>query len=237
MFPLGKFFPAGIHNEGVVQIEGAGVGWNGEVPLAGIRNQLGKGNLPGGGIADVFAPDNVGDSFGKVVDAHGELVGPKTVPVSDGKVAALLLGVLGEIAESLVMPVNYFVWNYDAQAVGLATIDCFVAFAPRNDVRAFALINDFASFADGVFGLQLFAATGAGVNEPLGGKLVQDILEEVEMGALDAFAVVFETEPGQVFTDSVDVFFAGSALIVVFDAQVYFKVPFSCGSPYVKGGE
>ncbi len=137
MFPLGEFFSARIHNEGVVQIEGAGVGWNGEVPLAGIRNQLGKGNLPGGGIADVFAPDNVGDSFGKVVDAHGELVGPKTVPVSDGKVAALPFGVLGEIAESLVMPINYFVWNYDAQAVGLATIDCFVAFAPRNDVRGF----------------------------------------------------------------------------------------------------
>ncbi len=229
MFPLGEFFSARIHNEGVVQIEGTGVGWNGEVPLAGIRNQLGKGNLPGGGIADVFAPDNMGDSFGKVIDAHGELVGPKTVPVSDGKVAALLFGILGEIAESLVMPVNYFVWNYDAQAVGLAT--------GRRLRAAFALINDFAGFADGVFGLQLFAATGAGVNEPLGGKLVQDILEEVEMGALDAFAVVFEIEPGQVFTDSVDVFFAGSALIVVFDAQVYFKVPFFCGSPYVKGGE
>ena len=229
MFPLGEFFPAGIYNEGVVQIEGAGVSRNGEVPLAGIRNQLGKGYLPGGGIADVFAPDNMGDSFGKVVDAHGELVGPKTVPVSDGKVATLLFGVLGEIAESLVMPINYFVWDYDAQAVGLATGQYLRA--------AFALINDFAGFADGVFGLQLFAATGAGVNEPLGGKLVQDFLEKIEMGALDAFAIVFEAEPGQVFTDSVDVFFAGSALIVVFDAQVYFKVPFFCGSPYVKGGE
>lgn len=214
-----------------MQVNGALVGVNMEVrvDLAGVGNQLGKRDLAGGGIADVFAAHDVGDSFGKVVYADGELVGPESVAVADREVAALLLWIFGEIAEALVVPADYFVWNFDAQAVGLATGEYLSA--------AFALVNDFAGFAHGVFGLQLLAAAGAGVHEALGGELVEDFLEKIKVVALDAFAVELEAEPGEVFADAVDVFLAGAALVVVFDAQVDFEVPFLCGSAHVKGGK
>ena len=99
------------------------------------------------------------------------------------------------------------------------------------------MINYLAGFADGVFGLQLFAAAGARVNEPFGGKLVEDFLKEIKMGTLNAFAIVPEAEPGEIFADPVDVFFAGTTLVVVFDTQVYFEIPFFCGAPHVKSGE
>ena len=231
MLALGKLFAAGIHNEGVVQVNGAPVGWNLErwVALAGVGNQLGERDLAGGGIADVFAADNVGDSFGEVVDADGKLVSPEAVSVADREIATLLFRVFGEIAEKFVVPVNYFVCNCDAEAVGLATGESLRA--------AFALVNDFAGFAHGVFGLQLLAAAGAGVYEALGGELVEDFLEKIKVAALDAFAVELEAEPGEIFADAVDVFLAGAALVVVFDAQVDFEVPFLCGSAHVKGGK
>ena len=46
---------------------------------------------------------------------------------------------------------------------------------------ALALVNDFAGFADRVFGLQLLAAAGAGVYEVLGDELVEDFLEKFEV--------------------------------------------------------
>ena len=100
---------------------------------------------------------------------------------------------------------------------------------------AFALVNDFAGFAYGIFGLQLLAAAGAGVHKPLSGELVEDFLEKNEMRTLNAFAVVMESEPGEVFADAVDVFLAGAALVMVFDSQVNLETPFVCGGPYVKG--
>jgi hypothetical protein len=54
---------------------------------------------------------------------------------------------------------------------------------------------------------------------------------------LNAFAIVPEAEPGEIFADTVDVFFAGTTLVVVLDAQVYFEIPFFCGGPHVKSGE
>ena len=98
-----------------------------------------------------------------------------------------------------------------------------------------ALVNDFAGFAYGVFGLQLLAAAGAGVHNPLGSKLVEDLLEKIKVRTLDTFAVLLETEPGEIFADSVNIFFAGTALVVVLDAQVDFEVPFFCGGAHVKG--
>ena len=66
------------------------------------------------------------------------------------------------------------------------------------------MVNDFAGFAYGVFGLQLLAAAGAGVNEAIGGELVENFLEKVKMRTLDAFAVVLEAEPGEIFADAFD---------------------------------
>ena len=231
MFALGKLFAAGIHNEGVVQIQRSRVRGNskGLVALAGVGNQLGKRNLAGGGIADVFAADDVGNAFGEVVDADGELVGPKAFAVADREVAALLFRIFGEVAEAFVVPVDYFVWNDDAQAMRLTTGQHLRA--------ALALVNDFAGFAYGVFGLQLLAAAGAGVNEAIGGEFVENFLEKVKMRTLDAFAVVLEAEPGEIFADAFDIFLAGTALIVVLDAQVDFEVPFFCGGVHVKGGK
>ena len=100
---------------------------------------------------------------------------------------------------------------------------------------AFALVNDFAGFAYGIFGLQLLATAGAGVHKPLSGKLVEDFLEKVKVRTLNAFAVVLESEPGEIFADAVDIFLAGAALVVVFDAKVNLETPFFCGRPYVKG--
>jgi hypothetical protein len=102
---------------------------------------------------------------------------------------------------------------------------------------ALALVNDFAGFAYGVFGLQLLTAASARVYEALGGELVENLLEKVKVRTLDAFAVVLETEPGEIFADAVNIFFAGTALVVVFDAQVDFEVPFFCGGAHVKGGK
>ena len=100
---------------------------------------------------------------------------------------------------------------------------------------AFALVNDFAGFAYGIFGLQLLAAAGAGVHKPLSGEFVEDFLEKVKVRTLNALAVVLESEPGEIFADAVDIFLAGAALIVVFDAKVNLETPFFCGRPYVKG--
>ena len=183
--------------------------------------------MAGGRVADVFAADDVRDSFGEVIDTDGELVGPETVAVANRKVAALELRIFGKVSETLVVPVDYFIWNYDAQAMW-KLLSSFVC-SERASVlssKTFPLVNDFAGFTHGVFGEELFAAAGAGVHEAFFGEFVENFLEKVKMTALDAFAVVFETEPGQVFADAVDVFLAGSALVVVFDAQVYFKVPF-----------
>ena len=231
MLAFGKFFSAGIHNQGVVQIQLARVRRNAKTRfvLAGIGNQLGKCNLAGGGIADVFAADDVGDSFGKVIDADGELISPESVAVADREIATLKLGIFAKVAEAFVVPVDYFVWNDDPKTVRFATGQHLSA--------AFPLINHLAGFADGVFGLQLFAAAGARVDEPFGGKLVEDFLKEIKMGTLNAFAIVPEAEPGEIFADTVDVFFAGTTLVVVLDAQVYFEIPFFCGGPHVKSGE
>ena len=185
--------------------------------------------MAGGRIADIFAADNVGDTFGKVVNADGELIGPKPVAVTDREIAALFFGGFAKVAEPLIAPVDYFVWNDDAQTMRLTTGQHLRA--------AFALVNHLSGFADGILGLQLLAATGAGVNESFVGKFVEDFLKEIEMGTLDAFAVVFEAEPGEVFADAVDVFLAGATLVVVLDAQVYFEIPFLGGGPHVKSGE
>ena len=231
MLALRQFFTGAVDNQGVVQIDGARVRGYGEVrvALAGVGNQLRKGNLAGGRVADVFAAYDVCDSLGKVVDADRELIGPESVAITDGKIAALLFGIFAEVAKTLVIPVDYFVWNNDAQAVRLVAGEVLRA--------ALALVNDFAGFADRVFGLQLLAAAGAGVYESLGGELVEDFLENFEVCALDAFAVVFKAEPGEVFADTVDIFFAGAALVVVLEAQVNLEIPFFCGRPYVKRRE
>ena len=175
MLTFGQFFPGAIDNQGVVQIDGARVRRNADiwVTLASIGDQLRKGDLAGGGVANVFAAHNVRDSFGKVVDADRELIGPESVAVADGKLAALQLGIFAEVSKTLVVPVNYFVWNDDAQ---------IVRFAAGKVLRAaLALVNDFAGFADRVFGLQLLAAAGAGIYEPFGGELVEDFLEKIEV--------------------------------------------------------
>ena len=113
MLALRQFFTGAVDNQGVVQIDGARVWGNSEVrvALAGIGNQLRKGNLAGGRVADVFAAYDVCDSLGKVVDADRELIGPESVAITDGKTAALLFGIFAEVAKTLVVPVDYFVWN------------------------------------------------------------------------------------------------------------------------------
>ena len=209
--------------------------------MANAGNEFRKGDLAGGRIAYVFAADNVGDSFCKVVDADGELVGPKAVAVADREVTALFFRIFGEIAETFVMPLDYFVWNHDAQAVWLKDVipgltGNLLSLCEKS-FSALALINNFAGFTYGVFGLQLLAAASAGVHESFSGKLVENLLEKVKVAALDAFAVVAEAEPGQVFADAVDVFLAGAALVVVFDAQVNLEIPFLGGGPHVKCGE
>lgn len=179
-------------------------------------------------IPDVLAPDNVCDALDEVVNADGELIGPEAVTVTDRKVAALLFRIFTKITEMFVVPVNYFVWNNNAEAVWLIVFKF---------TKAFPLINDFASFANGVFSKELLAAAGTGVDKSFFGKLVEDLLKKIKVIALNTLRVVFETEPFKVFVNAVDVFFAGAALIVVFDAQVYFQVPFFCGRPHVKGGK
>ena len=111
MLALRQFFTGAVDNQGVVQIDGSRVRGYGEVrvALAGIGNQLRKGDLAGGRVADVFAAYDVCDSLGKVVDADCELIGPESVAITDGKIAALIFRVLAKITESFVMPVYYFV--------------------------------------------------------------------------------------------------------------------------------
>ena len=53
----------------------------------------------------------------EVVNADRELVGPVTVAVTDREISALQFGVFVEVAEAFVVPVNYFVWNDDAETV------------------------------------------------------------------------------------------------------------------------
>ena len=84
---------------------------------------------------------------------------------------------------------------------------------------------------------ELLAAAGAGVNKSKSVQFFEDALVEIESCALDAFAVVLESEPGEVFVDAVDVFLSGATLVVVLDAQVNFHVPFFCRRPHVKGGK
>ena len=57
---------------------------------------------------------------------------------------------------------------------------------------AFPLINDFPGFAARIFGEELLAAAGAGVDEPFCGELFGDLLEKIEMRTLDALAVIAE---------------------------------------------
>ena len=183
--------------------------------------------MAGGRIADIFTANNMRDSLGKVIDADGELVGPETVAVANWEISALIFRIFAKVTEALVVPINYFVWNNDTSAMRFAAGHCMRT--------AFALVNDFAGFAYGIFGLQLLAAAGAGVHKPLSGEFVEDFLEKVKVRTLNAFAVVLESEPGEIFADAVDIFLAGAALIVVFDAKVNLEVPFFCGRPYVKG--
>ena len=85
------------------------------------------------------------------------------------------------------MPVDYFVWNVDAEVVWNTAF--------TGEVKAFSLVNHFSGIANGVFCEKCFPAAYAGVNEPFGVKTVKDFLKKVEMGTLDALAVVFEPEP------------------------------------------
>ena len=167
----------------------------------------------------------MGDSLGDVIDADGKLVSPETVAVADREIPTLGFGAFAEVAEALVVPVDYFVWNCDAKAMGLA--------AGMRLRATLALVNDFAGFAARVFGDELLSAAGAGIDESLFVELFKDALEKVKVIALNAFAVVAETEPGEVFVNAVDVFLAGATLVVVLDAQVDFEVPFLCGGPHV----
>ena len=110
--------------------------------------------MPCGGVPDVFATDDVGDFLLQVVDAGCKLVGPAALAVLDGKVAALHCGVFCEISQAVIAPLNYFVCNLETEAVGFCDV--------LTKVAAFALVDDFAGVALGVFGLQLLAAAGAG---------------------------------------------------------------------------
>ena len=240
MLAFGELFAAGVYDKGVVQVQGAPIGGNLKhgVACTDLGYDLRKGNLACRRIPDVLAPDNVRDALDEVVYADGELVGPVTVSVADGKVAALPFGIFAKITEALVVPVGYFIWNANPQTVWNVILDCSTSlhFA-RNDVKTFSLVNDFSGFADGVFGEELLTAAGTGVDKPFVGKSVEDLLEKIKVVALNALRVVFESEPFKVFVNAVDVFFAGAALVVVFDAQVNLEVPFLGGSPHVKGGE
>ena len=147
VFPFGKFFPGRVYDEGVVQVEGAPVGGQDFRCIIGVRDHFGEEYLAGSRGQDVLATHDVGDFLGDVVDADGELVSPETVAVADREVPALEFGALAEIAEAFVVPVDYFVRNYDAKAMG---------FAAGTRLRAtLALVNDFAGFAARVFGDEL----------------------------------------------------------------------------------
>ena len=225
VFPFGKLFTGRLYDEGVVQVEGAPVGGQGFRRSAGIGDHFGEEYLAGSRGQDVLATHDVGDSLGDVVDADGELVSPETVAVADREVPALEFGALAEIAEAFVVPVDYFVRNYDAKAMG---------FAAGTRLRAaLALVNDFAGFAARVFGDELLSAAGAGIDEPLLVELFEDALEKVKVAALNTFAVVAKTQPGEVLVNAVDVFLTGATLVVVLDTQVNLEVPFLCGGPHV----
>ena len=47
------------------------------------------------------------------------------------------------------------------------------------------MINDFASFANGVLGKELLAAAGTGVDQSFFGKLVEDLLKKIKVIALN----------------------------------------------------
>ena len=103
---------------------------------------------------------------------------------------------------------------------GRGSTGLFYAGFRRTFRSAFPLVNYFAGFASRIFGQELLSTAVAGVHEPSFGKVLQDSLVDFAAVALDAFAIVGKTEPGEVFADAVDVFLAGATLVVVFDAQV-----------------
>ena len=103
-----------------------------------------------------------------------------------------------------------------------------------SSIIALALINDFSGFALGVLVLELLSTAIAGIYQRFRFELLESRFVNGGTLALDAFGIVPESEPREVFADSLDIGGARPALVVVFDSQMDLQIPFCSGGPYVK---
>jgi hypothetical protein len=152
------------------------------------------------------------------------------------------------------MPYDYFIWNDESEIMRRVGVPSRLS-SPQYGItfttgqspecrisrlsssQTLPLIHDLSRLALGVFGFKLLAAAVTRVHEPLSLQLGKGLLVEGPALALDAFAVVMEPEPREVFVDAFDVCGAHPALVVVLDAQMNLEIPLSCGSPDVERGE
>ena len=106
-FTLGKLLVVLVHDERVVQVNGAFL----------AAKCFHERNLAGCGVADVFTTDDMCNLLIDVVDTNSELVGPLVVAVANREVAALEFRVFVEVPEAQVVPVDKFIGDDKAQVV------------------------------------------------------------------------------------------------------------------------
>ena len=86
--------------------------------------------------------------------------------VADREVSALEFRVFVEVSEPQVVPMNYFIWNDEAQVVRCVLVSTL------SSIIALPLINDFPGFALGVLVLELLTAAVQKLLDCLGAIMI-----------------------------------------------------------------